>query len=140
MFKKYLVGVPAVRCRLITWSPFPNLYQTPSISRHCLMFKRSWNLMIFNWYCSRMSLLLTLMVLAQWCLTHSLFSSLHSLYLFRYDNMADLFSIINTLQCLEKAYIRDVVTPREWVWIVIPDKTFLLSNLKFLKFNFKPLR
>lgn len=31
----------------------------------------------------------------------------------RYDNMADLFSIINTLQCLEKAYIRDVVTPRE---------------------------
>lgn len=31
-----------------------------------------------------------------------------------YDNMADLFSIINTLQCLEKAYIRDVVTPREY--------------------------
>lgn len=32
---------------------------------------------------------------------------------YSYDNMADLFSIINTLQCLEKAYIRDVVTPRE---------------------------
>ncbi|KXJ29064.1 vacuolar protein sorting-associated protein 28 homolog [Exaiptasia diaphana] len=31
-----------------------------------------------------------------------------------YDNMADLFSIINTLQCLEKAYIRDAVTPKEY--------------------------
>ncbi|EDO44166.1 predicted protein [Nematostella vectensis] len=31
-----------------------------------------------------------------------------------YDNMADLFSIMNTLQCLEKAYIRDAVTPREY--------------------------
>lgn len=29
----------------------------------------------------------------------------------RYDNMADVFSIITTLQALEKAYIKDVVEP-----------------------------
>ena len=32
---------------------------------------------------------------------------------FRYDNMADVFSIITTLQALEKAYIKDVVEPAE---------------------------
>jgi ESCRT-I complex subunit VPS28 len=32
----------------------------------------------------------------------------------KYDNMADLFSILTTLQQLEKAYIRDAVTPREY--------------------------
>ncbi|XP_003745774.1 vacuolar protein sorting-associated protein 28 homolog [Galendromus occidentalis] len=32
----------------------------------------------------------------------------------RYDNMADLFSVINTLQCLEKAYIKDAVKPSEY--------------------------
>ncbi|OQR71486.1 vacuolar sorting protein VPS28-like [Tropilaelaps mercedesae] len=31
-----------------------------------------------------------------------------------YDNMADLYSVINTLQCLEKAYIKDAVTPKEY--------------------------
>ena len=31
----------------------------------------------------------------------------------RYDNMADVFSIITTLQALEKAYIKDVVEPAE---------------------------
>ena len=31
----------------------------------------------------------------------------------RYDNMADLYAVINTLQCLEKAYIKDLVTPKE---------------------------
>ncbi|GIX76538.1 vacuolar protein sorting-associated protein 28 homolog [Caerostris extrusa] len=30
----------------------------------------------------------------------------------KYDNMADLYSVINTLQCLEKAYIKDCVTPK----------------------------
>ena len=29
---------------------------------------------------------------------------------YRYDNMADLYAVINTLQCLEKAYIKDSVT------------------------------
>ncbi|XP_055941142.1 vacuolar protein sorting-associated protein 28 homolog [Argiope bruennichi] len=32
----------------------------------------------------------------------------------KYDNMADLYSVINTLQCLEKAYIKDCVTPKEY--------------------------
>lgn len=29
--------------------------------------------------------------------------------------MAELFAVINTLQCLEKAYIKDVVEPKELV-------------------------
>lgn len=32
----------------------------------------------------------------------------------KYDNMADLFAVINTLQCLQKAYIKDAVTPKEY--------------------------
>ncbi|KAG5676434.1 hypothetical protein PVAND_006272 [Polypedilum vanderplanki] len=32
----------------------------------------------------------------------------------KYDNMADLFALISTLQNLEKAYIRDCVTPQEY--------------------------
>lgn len=32
----------------------------------------------------------------------------------KYDNLADLYAVINTLQCLEKAYIKDSVTPREY--------------------------
>lgn len=32
----------------------------------------------------------------------------------RYDNLADLYALINTLQCLEKAYIKDAVTPKEY--------------------------
>lgn len=32
----------------------------------------------------------------------------------KYDNMADLYAVINTLQNLEKAYIRDCVTPEEY--------------------------
>jgi ESCRT-I complex subunit VPS28 len=32
----------------------------------------------------------------------------------KYDNMADLFALISTLQNLEKAYIRDCVTPKEY--------------------------
>lgn len=32
----------------------------------------------------------------------------------KYDNMADLFAVINTLQNLEKAYIRDCVTAKEY--------------------------
>lgn len=31
----------------------------------------------------------------------------------RYDNMADLYAVINTLQCLEKAYIKDCITAKE---------------------------
>lgn len=34
----------------------------------------------------------------------------YSSFNFRYDNMADLYAVINTLQCLEKAYIKDSVT------------------------------
>lgn len=32
----------------------------------------------------------------------------------KYDNMADLYAVINTLQSLEKAYIRDAVQPKEY--------------------------
>lgn len=32
----------------------------------------------------------------------------------KYDNMADLYAVINTLQSLEKAYIRDAVLPKEY--------------------------
>lgn len=32
----------------------------------------------------------------------------------RYDNMADLYAVMNTIQCLEKAYIKDSVTAREY--------------------------
>lgn len=32
----------------------------------------------------------------------------------KFDNLADLYAVINTLQQLEKAYIRDCVTPREY--------------------------
>uniref|UniRef100_U5EX00 Vacuolar protein sorting-associated protein 28 homolog n=1 Tax=Corethrella appendiculata TaxID=1370023 RepID=U5EX00_9DIPT len=32
----------------------------------------------------------------------------------KYDNMADLFALISTLENLEKAYIRDCVTPQEY--------------------------
>lgn len=33
----------------------------------------------------------------------------------RYDNMAELFAVVKTLQALEKAYIKDCVTPNELV-------------------------
>jgi hypothetical protein len=39
---------------------------------------------------------------------------MYDVYLYRYDNMADLYALINTLQHLEKAYIRDCVTPKEY--------------------------
>lgn len=32
----------------------------------------------------------------------------------KYDNMADLFAVINTLQSLEKAYIKDAITPKQY--------------------------
>ncbi|XP_065175654.1 vacuolar protein sorting-associated protein 28 homolog [Sycon ciliatum] len=32
----------------------------------------------------------------------------------KYDNMADLFALIQTIQCLEKAYIKDAVAPKEY--------------------------
>lgn len=34
-------------------------------------------------------------------------------FVYRYDNMAELYAVINTLQSLEKAYIKDAVQPRE---------------------------
>jgi ESCRT-I complex subunit VPS28 len=32
----------------------------------------------------------------------------------KYDNMADLYAVVNSLQALEKAYIKDCVTPKEY--------------------------
>ena len=34
-------------------------------------------------------------------------------FVYRYDNMAELFAVVKTLQALEKAYIQDCVTPNE---------------------------
>lgn len=31
----------------------------------------------------------------------------------KYDNMAELFAVVKTMQALEKAYIKDCVTPSE---------------------------
>lgn len=31
----------------------------------------------------------------------------------RYDNMAELFAVVKTMQALEKAYIKDCVSPSE---------------------------
>ena len=41
------------------------------------------------------------------------------------DNLAELFAVINTLQCLEKAYIRDSVK----------NKVRLLSRESLIKFQ-----
>lgn len=32
----------------------------------------------------------------------------------RYDNMADCYSLIKTIECLEKAYIKDAITSKEY--------------------------
>ncbi|RWS17000.1 vacuolar sorting protein VPS28-like protein [Dinothrombium tinctorium] len=32
----------------------------------------------------------------------------------KYDNLADLYAVINSIQCLEKAYIKDCVHPKEY--------------------------
>lgn len=32
----------------------------------------------------------------------------------KYDNLADLYAVVNTIQCLEKALIKDSVTPKEY--------------------------
>lgn len=39
----------------------------------------------------------------------------------RYDNMAELFAVVKTLQALEKAYIKDCVTPNEWVFMFVQN-------------------
>ena len=54
--------------------------------------------------------------------------------------MADLYAVINTLQSLEKAYIRDALLPKEWVTGLIisficpsslsPKKTHTKTNKK----------
>ena len=54
-------------------------------------------------------------------------------YNYRYDNLADLFAVINTLQALEKAYIKDAVTPKELVFILVSDITY--SDNVYTKFN-----
>lgn len=45
----------------------------------------------------------------------------------RYDNMAELFAVVKTLQALEKAYIKDCVTPNEYVMY-----SFFLLFLQFM--------
>lgn len=36
----------------------------------------------------------------------------HSTFI-RYDNQANLFAIISTIEQLEKAYVKDCITPKE---------------------------
>uniref|UniRef100_A0AAX7T3X8 Vacuolar protein sorting-associated protein 28 homolog n=1 Tax=Astatotilapia calliptera TaxID=8154 RepID=A0AAX7T3X8_ASTCA len=37
----------------------------------------------------------------------------------KYDNMAELFAVVKTLQALEKAYIKDCVTPNDFCWFQV---------------------
>ena len=55
----------------------------------------------------------------------------------RYDNQANLFAIISTIEQLEKAYIRDCITPNEWVAVFfIGFKVNLLNkNLKIERYT-----
>ena len=46
------------------------------------------------------------------------------------DNLAELFAVINTLQCLEKAYIKDSVQAK-----VTFEKTAYLLIVPFLDFE-----
>lgn len=44
--------------------------------------------------------------------------------------MADLYSVINTLQCLEKAYIKDCVTAKEYELFLYNDfYAYLIEEL-----------
>ena len=49
-------------------------------------------------------------------------------HLGRYDNMADVFSIITTLQALEKAYIKDVVEPAQYVLFLVTNQLISISS------------
>ncbi len=58
----------------------------------------------------------------------------------KYDNLAELFAVMSTLQCLEKAYIKDCVPSREYTahcskLLVQVISLFLgLKNLQILTF------
>jgi ESCRT-I complex subunit VPS28 len=45
-----------------------------------------------------------------------------------YENMADLYSIIKTVEHLEKAYIRDSISAAEYLAHYYLDKTFIYCN------------
>lgn len=54
-------------------------------------------------------------------------------FVYRYDNMAELYAVINTLQSLEKAYIKDAVQPREWVCKMFRQQQSKLIDFIWLK-------
>lgn len=47
--------------------------------------------------------------------------------------MAELYAVINTLQSLEKAYIKDAVQPREWVCKMFRQQQSKLIDFIWLK-------
>ena len=52
----------------------------------------------------------------------------------KFDNMADLFAIIQTMEHLEKAYIKDSVNPKEFVEIIFfLEKTKQHDHIKTLQ-------
>lgn len=55
----------------------------------------------------------------------------------RYDNMAELFAVVKTLQALEKAYIKDCVTPNEYVTCI--SFIFFFLSLSFFVFYMNPI-
>uniref|UniRef100_A0A0C9QX01 Vacuolar protein sorting-associated protein 28 homolog n=1 Tax=Wollemia nobilis TaxID=56998 RepID=A0A0C9QX01_9CONI len=50
-----------------------------------------------------------------------------------YDNFADLFAIIRTMEKLEKAYVRDVISPKDYE----PECTKLIAQFKTLTTSLK---
>ena len=67
---------------------------------------------IFNSLAAPSSLDTTFMIIYLTCQEVKLFRNARERE--KYDNMADLFALIQTLQCLEKAYIKDAVTAKEY--------------------------
>lgn len=46
-----------------------------------------------------------------------------------YDNLAELFSVINTLNCIEKAYVRDAIAAKEYT--ALCSKLLVQYNVSF---------
>lgn len=57
----------------------------------------------------------------------------------KYDNQAELFAVINTLQCLEKAYIKDCVPAKEYTAncskLLVQYKAAFKQVIPFLSLN-----
>jgi hypothetical protein len=52
-----------------------------------------------------------------------------------YDNMADLFAIVQTVEYLEKAYIKDAITPQEYgaAWFETFGRLVVVTVILFFR-------